>query len=91
MISGLADRPQGTEPSEIAAEVSAQINGWRSRAMNVVMTLLALITVPALALLTFLPGSHQRPDHDLKQRHQTRNQQRPYGLQRDQWRGRVHP
>jgi hypothetical protein len=38
---------------EVAAEVGALISGWRSKAMSIVMLLLALITLPALLVLMF--------------------------------------
>jgi len=41
---------------EVAAEVSALVSGWRSKAMNIVMSLLALITLPAVLLVVFSQG-----------------------------------
>jgi hypothetical protein len=39
--------------SEVAAEVSALVSEWRAKAMSIVLSLLALITLPALLLIVF--------------------------------------
>jgi hypothetical protein len=41
---------------EVAAEVSALVSAWRAKAMSVVLSLLALITLPALLLLVLSPA-----------------------------------